>query len=234
MTELVNVTAAPWQDEVSNKLDFSTGTYTTSTTEETHNSFLPSLGGSILESLPPVLESGPWIEKPPVASVPDWEDLEKVDSPDGDGETVVEEGDWEDYYQWGDRPSEVYEIEIEQRLPTSQDSAGASSTIFRPGLVIDDPSLIESIVTNPDSTNYQSDQLEDQLQEEAEQALAVGTIEEVPILEYSDYFPISSYQEESDTFQFDPYDNLVNTGRDYIFQTINKEEDHSKSFSRIR
>ena len=77
VTELVNITSAPWQEEVNNRLDFSTGTYTSSTTAK--NSFLPSLGGSILDSLPPVLESGPWIEKPPVPAVPDWEDLEKVD-----------------------------------------------------------------------------------------------------------------------------------------------------------
>merc|ERR1719411_1689061 len=47
--------------------------------------------------------------------------------------------------------------------------------------------------------------------EEPEQPVAVGTIEEVPVIEYSDYFPISPYQEESDSFQFDPYDNIVNT-----------------------
>ena len=57
--------------------------------------------------------------------------------------------------------------------------------------------------------------------EESEEPMAVGTIEEVPVIEYSDYFPISPYQEESDSFQFDPYDNLVNTGKERLnIQTI--------------
>ena len=215
VTELVNITSAPWQEEVNNRLDFSTGTYTSSTTAK--NSFLPSLGGSILDSLPPVLESGPWIEKPPVPAVPDWEDLEKVD---GEDEKVEEEG-WTDYYQWENGPGEVYEIEIEQSLPTSPDSPGPSSTIFRPGLVIDDPSLIQSIVTDPES-NYSSDLLEEEevemleeVQEVPEESVPVGTIEEVPILEYSNYFPISSYQEESQTFEFDPYDDLNTVDTEY-------------------
>ena len=224
VTELVNVTegtAAPHQHQLSTKLDFSTGTFTT--TEKAHNSFLPPLGGSILSSLPPVQEAGPWIEKPPIVeagpwqektSVPVWEDLETINHQEKVEveEVEVEDGDGglTEYSEWaesedeseGEREVEVYEIEIEQSLPTSLESAEVSGSILRPGLVIDDPSLIQSIVTG-----NQGEQGED-----SGEPLAIGTIEEVPVIEYSDYFPISPYQEESDSFQFDPYDNLVNTG----------------------
>ena len=227
VTELVNVTevtGAPHQEELHTKLDFSTGTFTT--TAKAQNSFLPPLGGSILSSLPPVQEAGPWIEKPPVleagpwqekSSVPAWEDLETINNQKEEVEKVEEveeveeeeeDGDegWRDYPEWSDSEGEVYEIEIEQSLPASSEPAEVSGSILRPGLVIDDPSLIQSIVTG--------NQLEEVLEvEEPEQPVAVGTIEEVPIIEYSDYFPISPYQEESDSFQFDPYENIVNTGR---------------------
>ena len=73
MTELVNVTQVPHQDTVTNKIDFSTSKYTqtdesTSTTteysfknEDDSSSYFSSIGGSILENLPPVLEAGPWV-----------------------------------------------------------------------------------------------------------------------------------------------------------------------------
>ena len=222
VTELVNdteVTGAPHQQELQTKLDFSTGTYTT--TEKGHNSFLPPLGGSVLSSLPPVQEAGPWIEKPPVLAagpwqekspVPAWEDLETISQKDGEEKVEEDEdGGWGDYSEWSDSEGEVevYEIEIEQSLPASSGSAEMSGSALRPGLVIDDPSLIQSIVTG----NQLEDVEEVEELEDPEQPIAVGTIEEVPIIEYSDYFPISPYQEESDSFQFDPSDNLVNTGR---------------------
>ena len=227
MTELVNVTevtGAPHQHQLSTTLDFSTGTFTT--TEKLHNSFLPPLGGSILSSLPPVQEAGPWIEKPPIVeagpwqeknSVPVWEDLETInDQKEGEEKVEKEEGDGglTEYSEWSESEGEVeggvevYEIEIEQSLPTSIEAAEVSGSILRPGLVIDDPSLIQSIVNGNQVVEVeQVEQVED-----SEEPMAVGTIEEVPVIEYSDYFPISSYQEESDSFQFDPYDNLVNTG----------------------
>ena len=221
VTELVNVTelpSVPHQHELSTKLDFSTGSFTT---EKATNSFLPPLGGSILSSLPPVQEAGPWIEKPPVVeevveagpwqektSVPVWEDLETFDNQENEKveEELEDDGDvgLTEYSEWSDSEGEVevYEIEIEQSLPAFQQSAAVSGSILRPGLVIDDPSLIQSIVTG-----NQAEEAED-----PEEQMAVGTIEEVPVIEYSDYFPISPFQEESESFQFDPYDNIVNTG----------------------
>ena len=122
VTELVNVTevtGAPHQEELHTKLDFSTGTFTT--TAKAQNSFLPPLGGSILSSLPPVQEAGPWIEKPPVleagpwqekSSVPAWEDLETINNQKEEVEEVEEEeedGDegWRDYPEWSESEGEV-------------------------------------------------------------------------------------------------------------------------------
>ena len=226
VTELVNVTevtGVPHQHQLSTKLDFSTATFST-----TENSFLPPLGGSILSSLPPVQEAGPWIEKPPIVeagpwqektSVPAWEELETINHQE-EGEKVEKEdgaGELTDYSEWseGEGEVEVYEIEIEQSLPTSLEATDVSGSILRPGLVIDDPSLIQSIVTG----NKVEQEQQVQQVEESGEPMAVGTIEEVPVIEYSDYFPISPYQEESDSFQFDPYDNIVNTGMERLWRS---------------
>ena len=96
----MNVTGATTQEAVTNKIDFSTGSYTvteqsTSTEakpdekEEESSYFLPSIGGSVLDSLPPVLESGPWIERP---IIPSWDDLEEEDK-DGNKQAVTVEED---------------------------------------------------------------------------------------------------------------------------------------------
>ena len=112
MTELVNVTQAPNQAEVTSKLDFSTGSYTsTSTPPATSSSYsLPSIGGSVLASLPPVLEAGPWLERP---SIPSWDDLggdTDQDSDDGDdygGWSVDNDGGgWSEEFQWRDDTKE--------------------------------------------------------------------------------------------------------------------------------
>ena len=112
MTELVNVTQAPNQAEVTSKLDFSTGSYTsTSTTPATSSSYsLPSIGGSVLASLPPVLEAGPWLERP---SIPSWDDLggdtdQDSDDGDDDGDWSVDNdgGGWSEEFQWRDDTKE--------------------------------------------------------------------------------------------------------------------------------
>ena len=108
MTELVNVTQAPNQAEVTSKLDFSTGSYTsTSTTPATSSSYsLPSIGGSVLASLPPVLEAGPWLERP---SIPSWDDLggdTDQDSDDGDWSANNDGGGWSEEFQWRDDTKE--------------------------------------------------------------------------------------------------------------------------------
>ena len=106
MTELVNVTQAPNQAEVTSKLDFSPGSYT-STTPATSSSYsLPSIGGSVLASLPPVLEAGPWLERP---SIPSWDDLggdTDQDSDDGDWSLDNDGGGWSEEFQWRDDTKE--------------------------------------------------------------------------------------------------------------------------------
>ena len=228
-------------------MDFSTGTYTVteqSTTakvksnekEEESSYFLPSIGGSVLDSLPPVLEAGPWIERP---IIPSWDDLEEEEdnadtikqvdiveqefdksaseSTQNQSEVVNEnDNGWSDTFTWNDENKEVYEIEIEQTIPSgasNEEGSDVSASVFRPGVVIDDPLLIQSIVQKPetDSADYVQDVVyrsEEETIVDAENYFsAFGTVEEVPVIEYSDYYPVVSYDENANLFE--EYNNLV-------------------------
>ena len=115
MTELVNVTQSPNQAEVTNKLGFSTGTSTSTTPAPSSSYSLPSIGGSVLDSLPPVLEAGPWLERP---SIPSWDDLggdtdqdsDDDDVNDGDWSVDDDGGGWSEEFQWRDDTKECSSI----------------------------------------------------------------------------------------------------------------------------
>ena len=235
----MNVTGATTQEAVTNKIDFSTGSYTVteqSTTtkakpdekEEESSYFLPSIGGSVLDSLPPVLESGPWIERP---IIPSWDDLEEEDK-DGNKQAVTVEEDldnsdsksvneddngWSDTFTWNDENKEVYEIEIEQSIPGADNykdgSITASGSVLRPGVVIDDPLIIQSIVQQPEANvpDYVPEEVvyssDDQNSDDfLNNFSAFGTVEEVPVIEYSDYYPVVSYDENVNLFEV--YNNI--------------------------
>ena len=230
----MNVTGATTQEAVTNKIDFSTASYTvteqsTSTEdkpaekEEESSYFLPSIGGSVLDSLPPVLESGPWIERP---IIPSWDDLEEEDK-DGNKQAVTVEEDldnsdsksvneddngWSDTFTWNDENKEVYEIEIEQSIPGADNykdgSITASGSVLRPGVVIDDPLIIQSIVQQPEANvpDYVPEEVvyssDDQNSDDfLNNFSAFGTVEEVPVIEYSDYYPVVSYDENVNLFE---------------------------------
>ena len=117
-------------------------------------------------------------------------------------------------------PKEVYEIELEQTIPGSGAVSAVSGSVLRPGLVIDDPFLIQSIVNSeaaaPD-LGEAANTVEEEVEEgtvfkenifvesqnivaetqdifvnpsEEQFAAFSGSVEEVPILEYSDYYTV--------------------------------------------
>ena len=120
-------------------------------------------------------------------------------------------------------PQEVYEIELEQTIPGSGAVSAVSGSVLRPGLVIDDPFLIQSIVNSeaaaPDlgeaaNTVEEVEEVEEgtvfkenifvesqnivaETQDifvnpsEEQFAAFSGSVEEVPILEYSDYYTVA-------------------------------------------
>ena len=60
----------------------------------------------MLDSLPPVLEAGPWLERP---SIPSWDDLggdTDQDSDDGDWSANNDGGGWSEEFQWRDDTKE--------------------------------------------------------------------------------------------------------------------------------
>ena len=242
MTDIVNTTKATYQEEVTNKLDISTWSYTTpdsatsSTTsatvkKEPDSSFVfPSIGSSVLDSLPPVLEAGPWIEKPPI---PSWDDLrdDNIDNAEQEinletednknGGKIVAVGGWSDVFEWSEseKPKEVYEIELEQTIPGA--GARVSGSVLRPGLVIDDPDLIQSIVSTNDKTQGEEepDTASRSEESEFEEGFAdplllelpsfAGSLEEVPIIEYSEFYPAVVNYDDAQDIVYSEYSNLV-------------------------
>ena len=118
----------------------------------------------------------------------------------------------------------MYEIELEQRIPGSGAVSAVSGSVLRPGLVIDDPFLIQSIVNSeaaaaPDLAEAANTVEEEEEEEEgtvfkenifvesqnivaetqdifvnpSEEQFAAfsGSVEEVPILDYSDYYTVA-------------------------------------------
>ena len=120
----------------------------------------------------------------------------------------------------------MYEIELEQRIPGSGAVSAVSGSVLRPGLVIDDPFLIQSIVNSeaaaaPDLAEAANTVVEEEVVEEEEGtvfkenifvesqnivaetqdifvnpseeqfAAFSGSVEEVPILDYSDYYTVA-------------------------------------------
>ena len=264
----MNTTKAPYQEDVTNKIDFSTWSYTTSspttttTSEpvkaEAESSFVfPSIGSSVLDSLPPVLEAGPWIEKPPI---PSWDDLEddnieeeniKEDTEFNEqgGEEILAAGGWSDVFEWSDDsdgPKEVYEIELEQTITGAGagSSSSVSGAVLRPGLVIDDPELIQSIVSQEES--LQNDELEPAyrseendfvdgmdlyLEEVVDPPLSVvqsfsGSVEEVPILEYSGFYPAVAIYDDAQDIVYSEYSNLVEPESEFTQPSSSEPEIH--------
>ena len=241
VTELVNVTEVPHQDTVTNKIDFSTSKYaqkdkSTSTTteysfknEEDSSSYFSSIGGSILDSLPPVLEAGPWVDRPPVLEEGSWienpqsenkednktQGIEYVDSIHdleyGHSYSSLGDDFDDEYSTWSDSIGAVYEIELEQSIPSgTSDTSQVSGSVLRPGVVIDDPALIQSIVTNDDiDTKLEPAyrRQDDYIYESFNNILTSGSVEEVPVIQYSDYYPVDyepNYQYgNSDLYQSD-------------------------------
>lgn len=246
----MNTTEATHQEDVTNKLDFSTWSYTTSSPttttaepikKESESSFVfPSIGSSVLDSLPPVLEAGPWIEKPPV---PSWDDLESdtmeeetnikedTEGSEQGEEEILAAGGWSDVFEWSDdsdEPREVYEIELEQTIAGAGAGTSVSGAVLRPGLVIDDPELIQSIVsTNEETREYDElepayrseendfvDGMDLYLEEVVDPPLSVvqsfsGSVEEVPILEYSEFYPAVATYDDAQDIVYSEYSNLV-------------------------
>ena len=264
----MNTTKATYQEDVTNKIDFSTWSYTTSsptttTSEpvkaEAESSFVfPSIGSSVLDSLPPVLEAGPWIEKPPI---PSWDDLED-DSIEEEknikedtefnaqgGEEILAAGGWSDVFEWSDDsdgPKEVYEIELEQSITgAGASSSSVSGAVLRPGLVIDDPDLIQSIVSTKEET-LQNDELEAAyrseendfvdgmdlyLEEVVDPPLSVvqsfsGSVEEVPILEYSGFYPAVAIYDDAQDIVYSEYSNLVEPESELTQSSSSEPEIH--------
>ena len=121
----------------------------------------------------------------------------------------------------------MYEIELEQRIPGSGAVSAVSGSVLRPGLVIDDPFLIQSIVNSeaaaaPDLAEAANTVEEEVVEVEEEEgtvfkenifvesqnivaetqdifvnpseeqfAAFSGSVEEVPILDYSDYYTVA-------------------------------------------
>ena len=193
---------------MTNKVDFFSGTYTTSTAK---NSYVPSFGGSVLDSLPPVIDAGPWLERP---MIPTWDQLSNdddavVDHDDDDG-SLMEHGEWHDV------SNEVYEIELEQTIRGSASGSGVSGSVLRPGVVIDNPDLIQTIVKDDHEANYR--------REDQQSYSAFGSVEEVPIIQYSDYYPVSVF-EDNET------DSLLNENSNDVrdYETTNEDTQTQES-----
>jgi len=165
----------------------------------------PSSFSSVLNSMPEIL-SDPWIdvinsntESKKTESVPTWGELQTFGSGPVDDEPY---GDWDETedVNWSSENQNndpanflspiamnnegaglglVYEFEIGQTLPgTEEVTKDGQASILRPGLVIDDPTLLESIV----STSFVN------VNEDKDNVAPVGTIVEVDLdNEYPSY-----------------------------------------------
>jgi len=164
----------------------------------------PSSFSSVLNSMPEIL-SDPWIEvinsnteSKKTENIPTWGELQTFGSDPVDEESYgdwdeTEDGNWDPENQ-NNNPANflspiavnnegagqglVYEFEIGQTLPgTEEVTKDGQASILRPGLVIDDPTLLESIV----STSFVN------VNEEKDNVAPVGTIVEVDL---DDEYPI--------------------------------------------
>jgi len=110
------------------------------------------------------------------SNIPNWDSLQNVDQFSGSGSFLSPIASSND----GAGQGLVYEFEIGQTIAGAgapQIPEDGQASVLRPGLVIDDPSLLESIV----STSFVN------VDEEKKDVAPVGSIVEVNLNEYPDY-----------------------------------------------
>ena len=133
------------------------------------------------------LAGGAWLE--PVTES-GWKEVEAGATPREDEEEVITAGPWVTQ-QVTQSPPEVYEFDIGQTItglgPPEEEGAGS---VLRPGQVIDDPSLLQSIVGLGLNVEAEAPAATGQAA-----VGAVGSVVEVPLAEYPVEYPVE-YQAE--------------------------------------